>query len=184
MERELRRQLFHIVLGLATITFLLLFGRGMLMGATFFTIIIGLILINQAFLGKKIGLVEWFIRNFERKDVRFPGWGSACYATGVLLLCSFLSSIEAIAASILIIAIGDGLATIAGRTGKYEIPYNRKKKIEGSAALFFFSLVGYLFIGPLIIPASLIAVIVESLPIPVDDNITIPVALILFFMVV
>ena len=181
---ETKRQIIHILIGFAAIAFLFLFGRGMLIGPIFFTIIIGLIIINQTYLGRKISIIEWFIEQFERKDVQFPGWGSASYATGVLLLSCFLTDINIIAASILIIALGDGVATIAGKKGKISIPYNKKKKLEGSIAFFLSSLVGFFFIGPLIIPAAAVAMIVESFPIAMDDNLTLPVILILFFLVV
>jgi len=181
---ETKRQIIHILIGFIAIAFLLLFGRLTTILAIFFTIFIGLTIINQLYLGRRIHIIEWFIKNFERKNVHFPGWGSACYATGVLLLCCFLTDINIIAASILVIALGDGFATIIGQIGKIRIPYNKNKKIEGSVALFIGSLAGYLFIGPLILPVAAIAMIVESLPIGIDDNITVPIALIIFFMVI
>ena len=181
---ETKRQIIHILIGLIAIAFLFLFGRLTTITAIFFTILFGLIIINQLYLGRKMRIIEWFIQNFERKKVHFPGWGSACYATGVLLLCCFITDLNAIAASILVIALGDGLATIIGQMGKVRIPYNKNKKIEGSVALFIGSLAGYLFIGPLVFPAAVIAMLVESLPIGIDDNITLPVALIIFFMVI
>jgi len=181
---ETRRQIFHILIGLTTIAFLFLFGRTITIVSIFITILLGLLVINQLYLGRKIHLIQWFISNFERKNVDFPGWGSACYATGVLLLCCFLADINEIAASILIIALGDGLATIIGKMGKISILYNKNKKIEGSAAFFIGSLTGYLFIGPLIIPAAAISMIVESMPINIDDNISLPITLIIFFLVI
>jgi len=181
---ENRRQIVHILIGLTTIAFLFLFGRGVAIASIFITILIGLIIINQLYLGRRIPVIEWIINNFERKNVHFPGWGSACYATGVLLLCCFLTDINTIAACILIIALGDGLATIIGKMGRISIPYNKNKKIEGSVALFISSLAGYIYVGPLIFPAALVATIVESLPMDIDDNISLPIALIIFFMVV
>ena len=182
-DKEMKRQLFHIFIGICALAVLLIWGRGILMGITFFIVIIGLLLINQAYLGRKIGLVEWFIKNYEREDVRFPGWGSACYATGVLMLSAFLNSQAEIAAAIIIIGIGDGLSTIVGRMGKTKLPYNDRKTVEGSLALLAVSLPGWIFIGPAIIPAAIIAAIIEGLPLPIDDNLSIPVALVLFFLV-
>jgi len=181
---ENRRQIVHILIGLTTIAFLFLFGRGVAIASIFITILLGLIIINQLYLGRRTPVIEWIINNFERKNVHFPGWGSACYATGVLLLCCFLTDINTIAACILIIALGDGLATIIGKMGRISIPYNKNKKIEGSVALFISSLAGYIYVGPLIFPAALVATIVESLPMDIDDNISLPIALIIFFMVV
>ncbi|MEM2908952.1 MAG: hypothetical protein QXT05_00785 [Candidatus Bilamarchaeaceae archaeon] len=182
--KEINRQLFHIFVGVCALVILYAFGRGFFVGSAFVILLAGLILINQAYLGKKIGVVEWFIKNFERDQTIFPGWGSACYATGALLLGAFLHDQVEIAASMIILALGDGLSTIFGLLGRIPLPYNKKKTLEGTVALFFSSLLGYIFIGPLIIPAALIAALVESLPLPFDDNITIPVALIIFFLLV
>ncbi|VVC01722.1 Uncharacterised protein [uncultured archaeon] len=179
---ETRRQLFHIIIAILAIAFLFAFGRGLLMGAAFVILLIGLVLINRAYLGQRIGPVDWFIRNFEREGVRFPGWGSACYATGVLLLTSFLNSTGAIAAGIWLFGIGDGISTLVGQHGKIKLPYNKRKTLEGSLAFFLSGLIGYVFIGPLIIPAALLAAFIESLPLPIDDNLSIPVALTIMFL--
>ncbi|NYZ77086.1 hypothetical protein H0O02_02100 [Candidatus Micrarchaeota archaeon] len=182
-NREFRRQTIHLLLGLLAVAVLLLYGRGFLIAFTFFTVIIGLFLVNLSLRGKKISLVEWFIRNFERDEVLFPGWGSACYATGVLLIATFLSDVNAIAASLVIIGVGDSVSTLVGMRGRIRFPYNRKKTLEGSIAFFLSSLPAYLFVGAAIIPAALIAAFVESLDLGMDDNITVPVAAVLFFLI-
>jgi dolichol kinase len=182
---ELNRQLLHIILGLAALAVLIVFGKNALTAVLFFVLIIGLLLINRAYFNQIIWPAGWFIENFERNDVRFPGWGSACYATGMLILSSFLADPNMIAAGIIIIGVGDGLSTIIGlRFGKTKLPYNKSKSLEGSAAFFVSSLLGYAFVGPLIFPAAFIAMLVESLPLPMDDNLTIPIALTALFMLV
>ena len=103
MNEETKRQLFHIVVGVAAILFLLYFGRGIAIAAAFFTIIAGTILINARLLGKKIGLVRWFEKHFERPEAMFPGWGSACYAAGVLIPLTFLIDVPEITAIIFMI---------------------------------------------------------------------------------
>ncbi len=183
-KSETERQLLHVVVGLLAIVFVMQFGRGMLMGAVFFVIMIGLLLVNMTLLGKKIGLVEWFIKHFERNNIPFPGWGSACYATGVLLVASFIEDQNAVIAAIFIMAVGDGVSTLIGRRGRIKIPYNKKKTLEGTTAFFLFSLLGYLFVGEIILPIALIAAVVESLDLPVDDNLSLPVALTFLFLVI
>ncbi len=183
-EIEIKRQLFHILIGVIALLILVFIGKGTLMAFSFFTLIIGLLLVNLTFLGKKILLVEFFRKHFERKNIPFPGWGSACYATGVLLITSFLTNQNAIAASIIILGIGDGVSTLIGRNGRIPLPYNRKKTLEGSFAFFLSSLLGYSFVGPLIIPAAFLAAISESLDLPIDDNLFVPIITTAFFMVV
>lgn len=183
-EIEIKRQLFHIFLGITALLILIFIGRGTLMALSFFTLMIGLLLVNLTFLGKKIFLVEFFREHFERKNIPFPGWGSACYATGVLLITSFLTDQNAIAASIIMLGIGDGVSTLIGKNGRITLPYNRKKTFEGSVAFFLSSLLGYSFVGLLIIPAAFLAATVESLDLPIDDNLVVPIATTAFFMVV
>ncbi|MBI5223424.1 hypothetical protein HY990_03305 [Candidatus Micrarchaeota archaeon] len=189
MDRETKRQLFHILIGFCALSALLLLGRKYLIAADFVIILIGTILINQRLLGKSIFWVEWFESQFERPDVLFPGWGSACYAAGILICATFLTSVPQIAAVITVLALGDSLSTLIGRYGgfgKIRLFYNPKKSLLGSAAFFFASLASYFFLGDiyLTLALSLVCTIVESLPIPFDDNITIPIAATIFFLVI
>ncbi len=174
MDRELSRQIFHLVLGFAAIMILVVLGRYWLMAGTFLALIIGTLLMNQLTLGRRVGLVDIFIKYFERKEVFVIGWGSAAYTTGVLMLATVLENVPEIAAGIFILAVGDSFSTIIGAEGKHRLPYNRKKTVEGTIAFFIFSLPAYLFVGPAIIPVALVAALVEGLDIPLDDNLVIP----------
>jgi dolichol kinase len=156
MDDETKRQIFHIVLGIGAIAFLLLLGRGYTIAATFFIIIVGTLFINARLLGKRISLVSWFEKHFERPDVLFPGWGSACYAAGVLIPVSFLADAPEIAAVIFILAVGDGISTFVGRRGRMTLPYNNRKTLEGSVAFLLASLPAYWFIGPLVVPVAVV----------------------------
>jgi len=183
MDRETGRQLFHMAVGLIALAVFLHFGRGFAIAVAFFTIITGTLLINLRLQGKRIPIVLWFEKRFERKDAPLPGWGSACYATGVLMLLATLSDVNGIAAAIFILAVGDGVSTILGRKGKIRIPYNKDKTAEGALAFFISSLPAYYFIGPLAIPLILLATLAETLPL-LEDNLVIPAACLAFFLVV
>jgi len=81
-------------------------------------------------------------------------------------------------ASIAAFTFGDGFATIFGKTiGKHAFPYNKGKKIEGTLAGFVFALLGALvFVNPLrAVVGAATAMIVETLPAPINDNLTMPV---------
>lgn len=175
MEKEDQRQIFHILIGVCSIIWLSTFGRKALMIADFTVIIIGLILINFRIRGKKIGFVEYFEEKFERSNAVFPGWGSATYATGVLIATTMLNSKEEIAAVIAILAFGDSFSTIVGLRGRRILPWNKNKTFEGSLAFFIFGTVAsfpYIGINALITSAILAAI--ESIRIEIDDNILIP----------
>ena len=182
MDREDARQLFHIFVGLTAIAVLFFLGRGFLLAAAFFTIIIGTLLINARLLGARIGIADWFVERFERKEAPLPGWGSACYAAGALIAVSFLTDTGQIASVLLALGVGDGISTIIGRRGRMRLPYNSKKTLEGALGIFFPSLLAWYFIGPLAVPFAVVATIAESVP-RLDDNLTIPALCTAFLMV-
>jgi len=80
-------------------------------------------------------------------------------------------------ASIAVFTFGDGFATIFGKTiGTHAFPYNKGKKIEGTLSGFVFALLGALvFVNPLrAVVGAAAAMIVETLPAPINDNLTMP----------
>jgi dolichol kinase len=182
MGKELRRQFFHLGIGLISLIVLIFLGRNWLMAAAFFSIIIGLFLVNRVLLGYRIGIIELFLEKFERDDAKFPGWGSATYAGGITILVTVLENAPEIAAGITILALGDSASTIIGRRGCHRIPYNPRKTVEGSLAFFLGSLPAYLFIGPAIVPLAFITAFIESIDLEFDDNLTIPIATIIAMM--
>ena len=173
MENE--RQLMHFIVGVVSIILLFSLGQIVTRAIVFFVIIIGTLFINAKIQGKRIGFVNWFVEKFERKDVLFPGFGSATYALGVLIPLVFLDDINKIAAVIFILAVGDGLSTIIGKLGKAKLPYNRKKTVEGTVAFFLSSLPAYFFIGEGIFLVAGLGALAESLPLKIDDNLLIPI---------
>jgi HAD superfamily phosphoserine phosphatase-like hydrolase len=80
-------------------------------------------------------------------------------------------------AAITILTLGDGTAKIIGKLlGTTHFPYNKAKKIEGTAAGIIVATIGsLLFVPPhkaLIV--STVCMIVESFPSPINDNLVIP----------
>ena len=147
----------------------------------FFVIIAGTLLMNARLLGIRIPLLIWFEERFERESV-LPGWGSACYAAGTLLLLTFLTDVNEIEAGIFILAIGDGFSTIAGRLGKHRLPHNSGKTWEGTAAFLLSTLPAYFIAGPAAVAAAVASTLAESLP-GLEDNLTIPIACAFIFLV-
>jgi dolichol kinase len=80
-------------------------------------------------------------------------------------------------ASIAAFTFGDGFATIFGKTiGTHPFPYNKGKKIEGTLSGFVFAFLSALvFVNPLrALVGAATAMIVETLPAPINDNLTMP----------
>ena len=79
--------------------------------------------------------------------------------------------------SIAVLTLGDGFAGIFGRIiGKNSIFFNRKKTLEGTICGFACAFIGsLLFVNPLkALVAVSVGMLAESLPLPIDDNLTIP----------
>lgn len=117
--------------------------------------------------------------------------GIILYPCAVLALILVFHDRLAIAgAAWAILAFGDGFATIAGKAIRGpRLPWNRDKSWSGLIAFVAFGAVGahaaYLFLGPpktflhpavIIVVTVMIAAFVESLPLEVDDNLTVPLA--------
>ncbi len=181
---ELRRKLFHLFFGLFLIFILFYSGRMNLIIFLCAFLFIGCIMIVLMQKSQKIPIADWLEETFERKNVRFAGYGAFWYVVGALLLAIFLDNAHEIAAAIVALAAGDSAATIFGILGRHHLPHNRRKTWEGSLAFFVFSLPASLFVGWIGILLAAIAAAVESLDTPVDDNLLIPVAAILFFVVI
>jgi HAD superfamily phosphoserine phosphatase-like hydrolase len=80
--------------------------------------------------------------------------------------------------AITILTLGDGTAKIVGKSiGKKVLPYNKTKKIEGTIAGIVAAFIGsLLFVSPnKALIASIITMLIEGLPSPINDNITIPI---------
>ena len=115
--------------------------------------------------------------------------GIILYPLSVLALILVFRDRPDIAATVwVIMAFGDGTATLVGRlAGKSRIPWNRDKSVLGTMAFIEVALpLAYLiqrFINPILDPIPpvviitltvLVAAIAETLPLGIDDNLTVP----------
>jgi uncharacterized protein (TIGR00297 family) len=121
--------------------------------------------------------------------------GILLYPLSVLLLILvFPSRLDIVASAWGILAFGDGFATLVGqRIGRRQVPWNREKTIAGTMAFVVFGGIGavalalwtrsavtpppslaFVIIAPLI--AAVTAALVETLPVRLDDNISVPMA--------
>ncbi len=176
---EIRRNLFHLVLG-TLIVVLLYFGLidvWVLAGVT----VIGFMLsLRQK--RKKVPVIDWFIRVFERESEQkeFPGRGSFYLLLGITLAVALFPEPIALA-SVVILTVGDSLSPlIAMKLGRIRHPLNREKVLDASAIGFFVAfLSATFFVSPAeAFIASYLAMIVESVDYlkgrRIEDNITIP----------
>lgn len=98
------------------------------------------------------------------------------FAVGILLALLLFPE-PASGAAIAAFTLGDSTASLVGGTlSKKALPFNRTKTLEGSLAGFFFAfLAAMFFVAPwLALVAAAVAMAVEYLPLPVNDNLLIP----------
>ncbi len=152
--------------------------------------------------GVKLPLFSQLIDMAERERSKVtPGRGTFRFYTGALLayilMLVFNKPYFMFASAVLVLAMGDSASTLVGvRFGRNKIPYNKHKSIEGAVAGFSFAFIGIFLAQVLIfavsplyaviisVSASFIGMLVESLPLPVDDNLSIPVATIVFLSII
>jgi len=128
---ELRRQVFHICLGLAIIILLI---NNILNSLILFIILIAGILISILSKKFKIPIVYSFLKIFERKDAlkTFPGKGAISFLMGCLLVLQLFERDIALA-SIMILTFGDSVSHLFGlHFGRKKHPLNCLKSIEGN----------------------------------------------------
>ena len=103
---------------------------------------------------------------------------SPIYASlGIFITSAFFTPQIALAA-ISILVFGDGFAALMGRAiGENPLIINNRKTVEGSLTGFFMGVVGCQLFVPLkfALIGSVVGMIIEALPIPLNDNFTVPV---------
>ncbi len=181
MGNETKRKVLHIISGAVFLAFLLAFGRTRLIGLLVAVLLGGILTINLLMMGWKFPITDWFIRNFERPRIRFPGYATAWYVAGLLIATTLLHSEGEIAAVICALAFGDGVSAIAGERGKRRLPYNKEKTVEGMGTFALGTLLAFPFVGWIAVPFALLAAVFESLPLGIDDNFSVPLFGVVFF---
>jgi len=177
---EVRRQAFHICLGLAIIILLV---NNILNSLILFIILIAGILISILSRKFKIPVIYSFLKLFERKDIlkTFPGKGAISFLIGCLLVLQLFGRDIALA-SIMILTFGDSVSHLFGwHFGRKKHPLNCLKSIEGNIAGAFTGFLGaMLFVSPLpAFLASFGAMTAEAIELRmnnkiIDDNIIVP----------
>ncbi len=174
---EFKRQGFHVVLGVILVY--LLYIGALNLWLMFFLLLIGFVL-SLASKRYELAFVNWFLRNFDRKEESLPGYGALTYFLGCIIVLGLFSK-EIALASILVLAFGDSFSHL-GRFGNIKNPFSNAKFLEGTilgiiagtfAARVFVSWEAAFF-------GSLIAMSVEGLELAIlkkkiDDNLLIPI---------
>ncbi|MCL2288108.1 MAG: hypothetical protein FWC33_02865 [Candidatus Bathyarchaeota archaeon] len=127
--------------------------------------------------GKNLPLISTITRHAASPSELY-GFTAAplFYAFGILFtLLIFPFPISA--AAIAIFTLGDSVASIFGGSLGIKLPFNKGKTLEGSLSGFTAAfLAGALFVAPWIaVIGAAIAMFIEYLPLPINDNVSIPI---------
>jgi dolichol kinase/phosphoserine phosphatase len=126
---------------------------------------------------RNLPVISAITRNAASQAERYEFAAAPLYfAIGILAtLIIFPAPVNG--AAIAIFALGDSTASLfGGLISKKPLPFNKGKTLEGSLAGFFFAfLAGTFFVSPVLaLIGAAVAMTIESLPLPVNDNILIP----------
>ena len=79
-------------------------------------------------------------------------------------------------ASIAVLTLGDGFASLFGKLGRKQFSFNKTKHLEGSLFGFIFAFLGAVcFVNPIsALIGATVGMLVECLPSPISDNLTVP----------
>jgi dolichol kinase len=176
---EVKRQLLHAG-GVVTPVFVYYLGRD-------FTLLLLFLLLLMTSLASfayrrqvRLPVLYSLVEELERSDVKrsFPAKGAVYYVFGMILSLLVFATPVALAC-IVVTSVGDAASTIVGkRFGVHRLPYHSHKSFEGSAACFVFaSVVAVTQIGFVAgVVAGFVGAVTESLPLPLNDNLSIPLA--------
>ena len=126
---------------------------------------------------KNLPIISAITRNAASQAELYEFAAAPLYFAIGILLTLLLFHAPVSSASIAIFALGDSTASLFGRSlSKKPLPFNKGKTLEGSiVGLVFAFLAGSLFISPAkALIGAAVAMIIECLPLPVNDNIPIP----------
>lgn len=179
---EINRDIVHIAGGVFLIALFLFESQAVAITAIILITLGGIFAISVAEIYGESS--RSIFHGLERNGASL-GNGALWLALGVLFAVSFLNTTDVLVVFAAIL-IGDPVATIVGiRVGGPSLPYNSRKSISGTVAYFIVTAAAtYPLIGLFAIPAALLAAVVESLRIKIDDNFTVSVALTLFLLII
>jgi len=187
MWPEIKRKLFHLT-ALLYVVGIIYLPRRQYVG------ILGLalaaVLLLETARLKVPRLNAWFIRMFgtmfrpqEENHLSGVPWMLA----GVGLSAAIIGPLPLAASCILYLVLGDGVASLVGKRLGGPRWFGSSKRMSGSAACYAVCvIVGQMLIAPEfgwtgVLMGAFVATLIEGLPLPVDDNFSIPVGAALMF---
>jgi dolichol kinase/phosphoserine phosphatase len=126
---------------------------------------------------KNMPVISAITRNAASPTERYEFAAAPLYFAMGIFLTLLLFPAPVNGAAIAIFTLGDSTASLfGGLISKKPLPFNKGKTVEGSLIGFFFAfMAGIFFVSPVLaLIGAAVAMAIESLPLPVNDNILIP----------
>jgi dolichol kinase/membrane-associated phospholipid phosphatase len=169
---ELARKLVQIFSGLFLIAFIMLYGMQYAIIMLFSLLAFGAFIFHLKAIGCKLPVIDSLLDYFERPEGGH-GEGAMSFVAGLLISTTMLPAKLAII-SIMLLSFSDSLAAIAGKNSSLRLPHHPKKTYLGTAAFMAAAFPAYFIAGLSGVVMVIIAAIIESLPLGIDDNLLIP----------
>jgi len=150
------------------------------------TILLGLlslVMLFLLFISERSLFFKKMVEEKERKSGKLTG---LILYLSMIILTTILFPLWIAGCCLINLSFADGFATFVGKKGRSKLMWNKKKTFEGSITFLFVSFLGCFLVMSFLSPftldriilfsliTSLIASFAESLPIKIDDNITVP----------
>ncbi len=171
------RQAAHLGVGVAAVLIVMYVGFNSALFFMSIIFLIGLLLVNLKMLGGKFKPIDYLLELADR-NTAIPAQGAMFFAAGIMLLLVYARPLEFALAMIMLHAVGDAFATVIGVRFKSPLPWNKSKSWAGLIAFICLGLLAAQFFIPFqraFLYAFFLG-IVESLPLPIDDNVSVPIA--------
>lgn len=173
-KREIVRKLIQASVGCLVFVYAVQFGSEAAVLPVFWMLLCGLALFHLKSRGTGLPIVDSVLSWLERPSAP-PGYGALTFFSGLLLTLTLLPPPLSFA-MLLVLSISDALSALAGAGSPHLLPHNPQKTWAGSLAFLLSALPAYLIAGPAGLLSALLAAIIESLPLGIDDNLLIPLA--------
>ncbi len=127
--------------------------------------------------GRSIPIISSITRHAASQTELFGFAAAPLYFAFGIVATLLLFPEQAAGGAIAMFCLGDSAASLLGGTISTSLPFNKGKTWEGSVAGFVFAFLGgCLFLPPLYaLIGATIAMTVEALPLPINDNVSIPI---------
>jgi undecaprenyl-diphosphatase len=170
---EFARKIVQAIIGLSAAATGYFFGLEAALLLVTYCLAFGIVLFHLKSYRMPFPIIDSVLAWLERPGDP-AGFGALNFFAGLLIALSLIPSPGLALSMVYILAVSDGAAAFFGSGAKKGLPHHPYKTYRGSLAFFAFALPSFFLGGLPALAAAVFATIIESLPLGLDDNLTIP----------